>query len=123
MHRFYVGLTSMTHNRKFARCLLVAFAICVTVLCAQAQDTSKAKPVVARFEVLHMFINSIQVRKVDNLREVHTFAYSDRIRDDMQNRFNKGGYQYGDKVTIVYQPGAEIALRIRGRRSKSAKPQ
>ena len=65
-----------------------------------------------------MMSNAIQVQSVVNLREIHTFIYSDRIRGEMQNLFNRGGYQYGDKVKIVYQPGSEIALEIRGRHSK-----
>ncbi len=69
-----------------------------------------------------MSVNSIQVRKIDNMREIHTFVYSDRIRGDMQVLFNNGGYQYGDKVKIVYQPGAEVALRIHGHHSKPPKP-
>jgi hypothetical protein len=112
---------NMPLNRKFVLPLLVVFTVCAMSISARAQDDSRAKPVEARFEVLHMTFNFIQVRKADNMREIHTFAYSDRIRDDMQTLFNNGGYQYGDKVKIVYQPGAEIALRIRGRHSKPPK--
>jgi len=114
--------TIVTHNKKFALLLTMAFAIFATVFSARAQDERKAKPIEAHFEVLHMFIDTIQVRRVDNMREIHTFAYSDAIRNDMQTLFGQGGYQYGDKVKIVYQPGAEIALRIKGRPSKPVVP-
>jgi len=98
--------------------LALAFTICTVAVSARAQETSSAKPIQARFEVLHMFVNSIQVRRADNMREIHTFAYSDQIRDEMQQRFSNSPYQYGDKVKIVYRPGAEIALRIKGKPSK-----
>jgi len=105
----------MIHNRKFA--LLLAFAICTAGFPLRAQNAPE-KRIEKRFEVMHMFINSIQVRNPDNLLEIHTFAYSDQIRDHMQELFGKGGYQYGDRVKIVYRPGEEVALRIKGRHSK-----
>ena len=37
------------------------------------------KPIKARFEVLHMMINAVQVRSVADEREIHTFIYSDQI--------------------------------------------
>ena len=61
---------------------------------------AEAKPIKARFEVLRMMINAIQVRSLADEREIHTFIYSDQIRDRMQALFNNGGYQYGDKVEI-----------------------
>jgi hypothetical protein len=65
-----------------------------------------------------MMVNAIQVQSLADQREIHTFLYSDHIRGQMQNLFNHGGYQYGDKVKILYQPGSEIALNIKGKPSK-----
>jgi hypothetical protein len=36
----------------------------------------------------------------------------------MQALLDKGGYQYGDKVNILYQSGGTVALRIHGKPSK-----
>jgi hypothetical protein len=108
----------MMNSRKFGLVLAVAFAFCALSISARAQGAPEHKIVKAHFEVLHMLYNSIQVRSVVDMREIHTFAYSDEIRDRMQNMFNQGGYQYGDKVKIWYKPGAEIALRIKGKPSK-----
>ncbi len=36
----------------------------------------------------------------------------------MQKIFDAGGYQYGDKVAILYKPGSTVALRIAGKPSK-----
>jgi hypothetical protein len=109
----------MMRSKKFRLTLAVVFAFCTMSISARAQGTPEHKIVKAHFEVLHMLYNSIQVRSVVDMREIHTFAYSDEIRDRMQNLFNQGGgYQYGDKVKIWYQPGAEIALRIKGKPSK-----
>jgi hypothetical protein len=120
----------MTRNSKFA-ILLAAGALWVAAaLPARAQvntapmikakplRTPKPKPAKARFEVLNMTSVAIQVRGLVNEREIHTFAYADAIRDKMQKLLDRGGYQYGDVVVIQYEPGAEIALTIKGKPSK-----
>jgi hypothetical protein len=32
---------------------------------------------------------------------------------------NAGGYQYGDKVVVWYQQGSNVALKIKGKPSKT----
>ena len=54
-----------------------------------------------------------------DVRELHTFTYSPAIRDKMQKIFNAGGYQYGDKVVIWYKSGTDVALKIKGKPSKT----
>jgi hypothetical protein len=120
----------MTRKNKFAILRLAALAVCAAAFSVHAQDTStppitiksapvtSPKPLKTRFEVLHMFTNSIQVRSLTNGLEVHTFAYSDQIHDSMLKVFDQGGYQYGDKVEIWYQQGADVALKIKGKPSK-----
>ena len=89
------------------------------VIKAKPVHTEQAKPAKTRFEVLHMMTTAIQVRSLVNGLEIHTFIYSDQIRDAMQKLLDQGGYQYGDQVVIQYQPGTEIALKINGKPSKS----
>jgi len=36
----------------------------------------------------------------------------------MQQIIDKGGYQYGDKVTILYEPATLRAMKIKGKPSK-----
>lgn len=119
----------MTQNKKSAWLIVAAFAACLVVVPAHAQVTSapiviksnstpSTKPIKTRFEVLRMMINAIQVRSLTDEKEIHTFLYSDQIRDEMQNMFNNGGYQYGDRVVIRYVPGTSVALRIKGKPSK-----
>lgn len=67
---------------------------------------------------MRMLYNAIQVRGIANPLENHTFSYSPAIRDKMQKVFNQGGYQYGDQVEIWYERGADVALKIKGKRSK-----
>jgi hypothetical protein len=121
----------MTRNKRFSLLLVAAGALCVAGVSARAQvttapviklkpvHTQQAKPAKTRFEVLHMMTTGIQVRSLVNGMEIHTFTYSDQIRDAMQKLLDQGGYQYGDQVEIQYQPGTEIALKIKGKPSKS----
>jgi hypothetical protein len=119
----------MTRNRNFALLLVAAFAVSSAAISGRAQITrppivirSKPAPAVkavkTRFEVLHMMINAVQVRSLADEREIHTFIYSDQIRDRMQALFNNGGFQYGDHVVIHYLPGSNVALDIKGKPSK-----
>jgi hypothetical protein len=120
----------MTCNKRFAILRIAALAVCAVVISAYAQDintpvitvksapSASPRPIKTRFEVLHMFTNSIQVRSQVNGLEVHTFVYSDRIRDTMQKLFDQGGYQYGDIVEIWYMPATDVALRIKGKPSR-----
>jgi hypothetical protein len=118
----------MTRNRKFALRAAAALALCgASALCfAQADGTQIAAPPAAqsqkivktRFEVLHMMYQAIQVRSLVDMREIHTFTYAPEIRDQMQKMFDAGGYQYGDKIVVWYQPGANLAVKIKGKASK-----
>jgi hypothetical protein len=120
----------MTRNNRIALLVLAAGAVWAVAVPACAQVTTsrmiKTKPVhtakvnttKTRFEVLHMTNTAIQVRSLVNELEIHTFKYSDSIRDKMQKLLDHGGYQYGDKVYIRYQPGTDIALEIKGKPSK-----
>jgi hypothetical protein len=120
----------MTRNKRSSLLLVAAGALYVAAVPARAQvttapvikakpvHTQQAKPAKTRFEVLHMMTNAIQVRSLVNGLEVHTFTYSDQIRDAMQKLLDKGGYQFGDQVVIQYQSGTEIALNIKGKPSK-----
>lgn len=52
------------------------------------------------------------------MREIHTFTYSPSLHEKMQEIFNAGGYQYGDKVVVWYRQGTTVALNIKGKPSK-----
>jgi hypothetical protein len=36
----------------------------------------------------------------------------------MQKVQSAGGYKYGDKVTVWYRAGADVALKVKGKPSK-----
>lgn len=109
---------------------LVFTALGLTALPLAAQvDTSKAIPIKTlkppktktekfRGEVMYMTAVAITVRGLESPMTIRTFTYSPKVRGRMQKILDRGGYQYGDKVTIECQAGSEVALRVKGKPSK-----
>jgi hypothetical protein len=73
-----------------------------------------------KVEVLHADANSMVVSEQGNERVIHTFTYSDKVKTQMQKIIDKGGYQYGDKISIRYALGGTVALKIHGKPSKAS---
>jgi hypothetical protein len=68
-------------------------------------------------EVVHADAQSMTVRERGNQLAVHTFTYSENLQGPMRQIHQAGGYQYGDKVKILYKQGQTVALRIKGKPS------
>jgi hypothetical protein len=60
----------------------------------------------------------ITVRAKGNDLGLETFTLSQQVSAKMQVIIDKGGYQYGDKVTVYYDPTTKKALKITGKPSK-----
>ena len=60
----------------------------------------------------------ITVRSKENELAVRTFTLSEEAATKMQKIIDKGGYQYGDKVTVYYDPATNKAIKIKGKASK-----
>ena len=73
-----------------------------------------------KFEGLVMHANNAQitVRAKGNDMAIRTFPLSPAASDKMQKIIDKGGYQYGDKVTVFYQPATSQAIKVKGKPSK-----
>ena len=63
-------------------------------------------------------IAQITVRAKDNETSLQTFTLSQAMAQKMQTIVDKGGYQYGDKVTIYYDPQSKQAMNFKGKPSK-----
>ena len=74
----------------------------------------------AKFEgtVMHANIAQITARAKGNDMAVQTFPLSEKVSAKMQHIVDKGGYQYGDKVKIFYDPVTMKAMNIKGKPSK-----
>ena len=132
----------MNYRVTFAGlCGLVLLALgSVAAPRAAAQDpiltpiiVSEAAPIVAKvltpkpkntgtvkFEgyVTNANLAQITVRGKSDELSIQSFALSQDAAAQMQKVIDKGGYQYGDKVTIYYDPQSRQALKIKGKPSK-----
>src|SRR5712691_12995391 len=81
----------------------------------------KPKPTgLDKFEGFVMHANNAQitVRAKGNDMAIRTFPLSEAASAKMQKIIDKGGYQYGDKVTVFYEPATSKAIKFKGKPSK-----
>jgi hypothetical protein len=82
----------------------------------------KSKTVgLGKFEgyVMHANIAQITLRAKGNDMSLETFTLSQVAASRMQTIVDKGGYQYGDRVTVYYDPTTRQALKVKGKPSKA----
>jgi hypothetical protein len=83
----------------------------------------KPKPLpagIVRYEgfVMHANTAQITVRAKGSDMTLQTFTLSPDASARMQQIVDRGGYQYGDRVTIIYNTANQMALKIKGRPSR-----
>jgi hypothetical protein len=82
----------------------------------------KPKPTgLSKFEgyVMNANIAQITVRAKGNDMGIQTFALSPQASAKMQAIVDKGGYQYGDKITVLYDASNMQAIKLKGKPSKA----
>jgi hypothetical protein len=120
--------------------LPLAFAGLALCPCAQAQGPETVIPIVmdtavpivvnavkpkptglSKFEgyVMNANIAQITVRAKGNDMAIQTFALSPQAAAKMQAIVDKGGYQYGDKITLLYDPANLQVIKLKGKPSKA----
>jgi hypothetical protein len=74
----------------------------------------------AKFEgfVQHSNTAQITVRARGNDMSIRTFTLSEQAAAKMQETIDKGGYQWGDKVTVLYDPNSLKAVKVKGKPSR-----
>jgi hypothetical protein len=83
----------------------------------------KPKPTgLSKFEgyVMNANIAQITVRAKGNDMAIQTFALSPQAAAKMQAIVDKGGYQYGDKITLLYDPASLQVIKLKGKPSKAS---
>jgi len=75
----------------------------------------------SKFEgyVMNANIAQVTVRAKGNDLGIQTFALNQDTASKMQKIIDKGGYQYGDKITVYYDPQSKEAVKIKGKPSKA----
>jgi hypothetical protein len=69
--------------------------------------------------VVNATLAQITVRAKGNDMAVQTFPLTPDASAKMLEIIDKGGYQYGDKVTVFYDPESKKALKVKGKPSKA----
>jgi len=118
----------MKNSSAFLAAALAALSILVaapvgaqsvgTAISVQTPPIHRKGVVWLKAEILHADARSMMVREQGNQLSIHTFTYADDIQGRMEQISEAGGYQYGDRVKIMYQPGQLVALKVRGKPSK-----
>lgn len=114
----------MKSSRIRAGILALAMALPFAALPVRAHRNTPAKketspkPVWLKGEVIRVDDYSMTVRERENPLALHTFTYAPRVQPMIWKIQGGAGYQYGDKVSILHEPGQTVALKIHGRPSK-----
>jgi len=68
--------------------------------------------------VINATVAQITVRAKGNDMAIQTFPLAPDASAKMLQIIEKGGYQYGDKVTVFFDPESKKALKVKGKPSK-----
>ena len=68
--------------------------------------------------IVNSNIAQVTVRAKGNDLGIQTFALNADVAARMQKIVDKGGYQYGDKVTVYYDTASHTAVKIKGKPSR-----
>jgi hypothetical protein len=69
--------------------------------------------------VMHANVAQVTVRAKGNDLAIRSFSLSQPAATKMQQIIDKGGYQYGDKITVYYDPQSQQAMKFKGKPSPS----
>jgi hypothetical protein len=69
--------------------------------------------------VINATIVQITVRAKGNDMAIQTFSLAPEASAKMLQVIDKGGFQYGDKVTVFFDPDSKKALKVKGKPSKA----
>ena|SRR5208282_4407873 len=62
----------------------------------------------------------IIVQSTENQKMVWSFQYSPELREKVADMLSGRAYQYGDKVQVYCNPGTMVAVKFKGKPSKSS---
>jgi hypothetical protein len=83
--------------------------------------TPKPKNVgLGKFEgtIMHANVAQVTVKAKGDDMGIQTFPLSQTVAAKMQKIVDQGGYQYGDKITVYYDPTSRVAVKIKGKPSR-----
>jgi hypothetical protein len=119
---FATLLAALLVSRAGAQSPAVVAPIIVDTAVPIVVNAVKPKPPAGtvKFEgyVMNANIAQITVRAKGSDMSIQTFSLTPDASAKMQQIVDRGGYQYGDKVTIYYHAANQEAVKIKGKPSK-----
>ncbi|HXZ19367.1 MAG TPA: hypothetical protein VEG63_05425 [Candidatus Acidoferrales bacterium] len=94
----------------------------VTVNATPNTNVKVAKPKMVKYKgrVLAFNIATVIVQSMANPRMVWSFQYSTDLHNRVADMLGTGGYQPGDMITVYCNPGTSVAVKLKGKPSKSS---
>lgn len=110
-------------SRAMAQDPIVTAPIIASEVAPIVVSAVKPKPKftgMAKFEGTVLHANSVQitVKALGNDLAIQTFPLSEVASAKMQRIIDRGGYQYGDKVKLEYDPQSLRVVKFKGKPSK-----
>jgi len=119
----FVLLGTMGVSRAAAQDPIVTGPIIASEVAPIIVAAVKPKPKLtglSKFEGTVLNANSVQitVKSMGNDLSIQTFPLSEAASAKMQVIIDRGGYQYGDKVKLEYDPQSLRVVKFKGKPSK-----
>jgi hypothetical protein len=116
-------LGTMGISRAMAQDPIVTAPIIASEVAPIIVSAVKPKPKpngLSKFEGTVMHANSVQItlKAMGNDLAIQTFPLSEAASAKMQLIIDRGGYQYGDKVKLEYDPQSLRVVKFKGKPSK-----
>ena len=92
----------------------------VPIVVGTLKPNKGPKPPKFEGTVINATVAQITVRAKGNDMAIQTFPLAPDASAKMLQIIDKGGYQYGDKVTVFFDPESKKALKVKGKPSKAS---
>jgi hypothetical protein len=92
----------------------------VPIVVATLKPNKGPQPPKFEGTVINATVAQITVRARGNDMAIQTFPLAPDASAKMLQIIDKGGYQYGDKVTVFFDPETKKALKVKGKPSKAS---
>lgn len=90
----------------------------VPIVVATLKPNKGPQPPKFEGTVVNATVAQITVRAKGNDMAIQTFPLAPDASARMLQIIEKGGYQYGDKVTVFFDPESKKALKVKGKPTK-----
>jgi hypothetical protein len=92
----------------------------VPIVVATLKPNKGPQPPKFEGTVVNATVAQITVRAKGNDLAIQTFPLAPDASAKMLQIIDKGGYQYGDKVTVFFDPETKKAFKVKGKPSKAS---